>query len=100
MNQITENPNSGHIKNEFSCGKEMLDNYLHRQENQNIKRKLSAWFVINDHETNLLKGYYTLANNSIPQETTPEKFKKTTKIIFFDTGTATAFKSLIIQLPY
>jgi GNAT superfamily N-acetyltransferase len=76
MNQITENLNSGHRKNEFSCGKEMLDNYLHRQANQDIKRKLSACFVINDQETNLLKGYYTLANNSIPQETIPEKFKK------------------------
>ena len=76
MNQITENLNSGHRKNEFSCGKEMLDNYLHRQANQDIKRKLSACFVINDQETNLLKGYYTLANNSIPQEIIPKKFQK------------------------
>ena len=76
MNQITENLNSGHRKNEFSCGKEMLDNYLHRQANQDIKRKLSACFVINDQKTNLLKGYYTLANNSISQETIPEKFKR------------------------
>ena len=76
MNQITENLNSEHRKNEFSCGKEMLDNYLHKQANQDIKRKLSACFVINDQETNLLKGYYTLANNSIPQEIIPKKFQK------------------------
>ena len=76
MNHLTEILNSGHKKNEFSCGKEMLDNYLHRQANQDIKRKLSACFVINDQETNLLKGYYTLANNSIPQETIPKKFQK------------------------
>jgi len=34
MSQLTENLNSGHRKNEFSCGKEMLDDYLHRQANQ------------------------------------------------------------------
>ena len=76
MNHLTETLNSGHRKNEFSCGKEMLDNYLHRQANQDIKRKLSACFVLNDQETNLLKGYYTLANNSIPQDFIPGKFQK------------------------
>lgn len=75
MNQITENLNSGHRKKEFSCGKEMLDNYLHKQANQDIKRKLSTCFVINDKENNLIKGYYTLANNSIPQDAIPAQFQ-------------------------
>ena len=43
---------------------------------KDIKRKLSACFVLNDQETNLLKGYYTLANNSIPQEVIPKQFQK------------------------
>ena len=76
MNQITENLNTEHRKNEFSCGKEMLDNYLHKQANQDIKRKLSACFIINDKESNLIKGYYTLANNSIPQNVIPTQFQK------------------------
>ena len=76
MNELTENLSSNHRKKEFSCGNEMLDNYLHRQANQDIKRKLSACFVLNDKETNLLKGYYTLANNSLDQELIPEGFKK------------------------
>jgi GNAT superfamily N-acetyltransferase len=76
MNPITRSLNSGHRKNKFSCGKQMLDNYLHRQANQDIKRKLSACFVIIDHETNLIKGYYTLSNNSIPQKFIPKKFQK------------------------
>ena len=54
----------------------MLDNYLKKQANQDIKRKLSACFVLNDEETNLLKGYYTLANNSIPQNLIPTEFRK------------------------
>ncbi len=76
MNQLTENLNSSHRKKEFSCGKEMLDNYLQKQANQDVKRKLSACFVLNDKETNLLKGYYTLANNSIPQILIPTEFQK------------------------
>ena len=76
MSQITENLKPEHRKKEFSCGKEMLDNYLHKQVNQDIKRKLSACFVLNDSETNLIKGYYTLANNSISQELIPNKFQK------------------------
>lgn len=75
MNELTENLNSKHRKKEFSCGKDMLDNYLHKQANQDIKRKLSACFVLNDKETNLLKGYYTLANNSLSQDLIPTKFK-------------------------
>jgi predicted GNAT family N-acyltransferase len=76
MNQITENLNSRHRKNEFSCGKELLDNYLHKQASQDIKRKLSACFILNDDESNLVKGYYTLANNSIPLEFVPNQLQK------------------------
>lgn len=76
MNELTESLNSNHRKKEFSCGKKMLDSYLQKQANQDIKRKLSACFVLNDEETNLLKGYYTLANNSIPQNLIPTEFQK------------------------
>lgn len=76
MNRLTENLNSSHRKKEFLCGKDLLDNYLQKQANQDIKRKLSACFVLNDKETNLLKGYYTLANNSISQNLIPTEFKK------------------------
>ena len=48
MSQISEPLSSTHNKSDFSCGKEMLDRYLHRQANQDVKRKLSACFVVND----------------------------------------------------
>jgi GNAT superfamily N-acetyltransferase len=76
MNLISEILSSKHRKSEFSCGNELLDDYLHKQANQDIKRKLSACFVLNDKETNLIKGYYTLSNNSIPQESTPIQIQK------------------------
>jgi len=65
-----------HKKKEFKCGKRMLDNYIHYQANQDIKRKLSVCFVCEDEETAYIQGYYTLANNSIPLSAIPEKWRK------------------------
>jgi len=76
MSQISEPLNSTHEKSAFSCGKEMLDDYLHKQANQDVKRKLAACFVIRDGQTDLLKGYYTLSNNSIPLEVIPDEIRK------------------------
>ena len=76
MSQISEPLNSKHKKSDFSCGKEMLDNYIQKQANQDIKRKLSACFVIEETETNLIKGYYTLSNNSIPLKIVPNEIRK------------------------
>lgn len=76
MSQISESLNSVHKKSDFSCGKEMLDNYLHKQANQDIKRKLSACFVVKEEQSELIKGYYTLSNNSIPLEDIPDNIRK------------------------
>jgi GNAT superfamily N-acetyltransferase len=76
MSQISEPLNSKHKKSDFSCGKEMLDTYIQKQANQDIKRKLSSCFVITETETNLIKGYYTLSSNSIPSEFIPDQIRK------------------------
>ncbi len=60
----------------FFCGKEMLDLYLHKQVNQDVKRKLSVCFILNDEETNCIKGYYTLSNSSIPPGYIPGHIQK------------------------
>jgi|SRR5690606_14231435 len=54
-----------HNREDFDCGKELLNNYLKTQAGQDIKRKLSACFVLSGNGTNI-QGYYTLSNNSIP----------------------------------
>lgn len=65
-----------HVKEEFSCGYDLLDNYLKRQANQDIKRKLSSCSVLVD-EQNVVKGYFTLSANSIRrQDLTEELIKK------------------------
>lgn len=76
MDQLSEPLQSKHKKSDFSCGKEMLDFYIQKQANQDIKRKLSACFVIAQEETKRIKGYYTLSNSSIPQDLIPPEIQK------------------------
>ena len=65
-----------HNRNDFDCGKELLNNYLKIQAGQDIKRKLCACFVLAEDETGCVKGYYTLSNNSIPLSCFPEHIKR------------------------
>lgn len=76
MNYLTVPLNPDHRKKDFSCGKKVLDNYILYQAGQDIKRKLSACFVLENKETGVIQGYYTLANNSIPSKLVPEKLRK------------------------
>ena len=76
MKHLTVQLSSKHKKSEFTCGVGMLDDYLHKQANQDKKRKLTACFVLVDETNGLLKGYYTLSNNSIPQSKIPTNFQK------------------------
>jgi predicted GNAT family N-acyltransferase len=62
-----------HNRKNFNCGKSSLDNYVKTQVNQDIKKKLSACFVWLDDD--VVKGYYTLSNTSIPASDVPEELK-------------------------
>ena len=76
MNPKTSLLERSHDKSHFSCGIIQLDNYIHHQANQDIKRKLAACFVMVDNANNHIKGYYTLSNNSIPLTDFPETLQK------------------------
>lgn len=65
-----------HNRKDFNCGKELLNNYLKKQAGQDAKRKLSACFVMIEKETNVIQGYYTLSNNSIPLNNFSEQIQK------------------------
>jgi predicted GNAT family N-acyltransferase len=75
MSQLTESLNALHQKSDFSCGNEMLDTYVHKQASQDVKRKLAVCFVINEKDTNQIKGYYILSNNSIPLSHIPNNLQ-------------------------
>lgn len=55
-----------HNRSDFDCEKEPLNVYLKTQARQDVKRKLSACFVLTDSDSKVVQGYYTLSNNSIP----------------------------------
>ena len=63
-------------RNDFDCGKEFLNNYLKNQAGQDVKRKLSACFLLAEKGTNNIQGYYTLSNFSIPPNSFPEYIQK------------------------
>jgi GNAT superfamily N-acetyltransferase len=65
-----------HNRKDFDCGKELLNNYLKNQAGQDVKRKLSACFLLAEKGTNNIKGYYTLSNNSIPLNSFSEQIQK------------------------
>lgn len=74
MSYITEPLSNEHNRNDFSCGKDLLDNYFWKQAKQDVKRKLSACFV--KVEEGEISGYYTLSSNSIANDLVPDSFKK------------------------
>jgi hypothetical protein len=62
------------LLNEFDCGIKLLNSYLQRQANQDMKRHLSVCFVFVYIE-NVVMGYYTLSNTSIDRDPIPEGVK-------------------------
>jgi GNAT superfamily N-acetyltransferase len=76
MNYLTIPLNPEHNKRDFSCGKLMLDNYIRFQAGQDMRKKLSACFVLEDEASGKIKGYFTLSNSSIPLHYLPDQYKK------------------------
>ena len=75
MSYITTLLSTKHSKENFTCGKDMLDNYLHMQAKQDVKRKLTACFILSDDEVTV-KGYYTLSNTTVNRDFLPESIIK------------------------
>lgn len=75
MSYLTGPLHSSHKKGSFICGKPLLDNYIHTQAKQDVKRKLSACFVLAD-EKNNVKGYYTLSSAVIQRELLPDEIRE------------------------
>jgi predicted GNAT family N-acyltransferase len=65
-----------HIRSDFYCGKDSLDNYIHKQASQDLKRRVSTVFVlIDDPKFNIL-AYYTLSSYTIDITSLDEAFAK------------------------
>ena len=64
-----------HAIEKFNCGNEALNRYLTVQAGQDMRKKLSVCFVLNDDYTRDLIGYYTLSSYSINADSIPNTIK-------------------------
>ena len=65
-----------HQKEDFFCGKPLLDNYLKFQANQDLKKRASVCYVRTNEVSKEIIGYYTLSNATIPLEFLPDAKRK------------------------
>lgn len=75
MSFLSEPLNDKHVRENFSCGKEILDRYLKVQASQDFRKKLSVCFVIANDNYAVI-AYYTLSSSSIPPDSLPAYMRK------------------------
>ncbi|RJP46453.1 MAG: GNAT family N-acetyltransferase [Desulfobacteraceae bacterium] len=74
---IIEPLNPTHDRASFFSGVEMLDDYLHKQAKQDVRRHISRVFVAAPGELpTKVVGYYTLSSLSIELNHLPEKLSR------------------------
>ena len=64
-----------HIRVNFTCEEESLNDYIKKQVSQEIKKRLATCFVAVDDAQNVI-GYYTLTSESLGRDSIPEKYLK------------------------
>ncbi|XAG00795.1 GNAT family N-acetyltransferase [Pseudomonas sp. REB1044] len=68
---------TNHYRAGFQCGVNALDDYVHKQAGQDVKRRVSRVFVATTLEQpDVITGYYTLSSLSIEFDQLPEKLAR------------------------
>jgi len=67
---LTDALSSEHRKEGFDCGQDLLNGYIRRQASQDVKRRITACFILAG-ENGLVMGYYTLSSASISRDKLP-----------------------------
>lgn len=62
-----------HDRASFSCGEPALDIYLKQQASQDVRRRVTAVFVLVDLRPPLIAGYYSLAAHAIDSRVIPDE---------------------------
>lgn len=75
-NYYIEQLSQSHNKVNFNCGEESLNRYLQKQASQDIKRNLSAVYVMLDRNDPNILGYYTLCSSSVLLDDIPKEISK------------------------
>ena len=62
-----------HRRNDFSCGVPALDDYLHKQAGQDVRRRANGVFIlVNRSDPADVLGYYTLCATALPPGEIPD----------------------------
>lgn len=73
---IIERLQKNHDKETFDSGVSSLNNYLHKQASQDIKRHLSAVYILRESTQRSVYGYYTLSASSVLLDKLPPEIAK------------------------
>ena len=65
-----------HLRSNFTCGNDSLDNYLRKQASQDIKRRVATVFVLIDDSDGNVLAYYTLSSFTVDIAVLDEAFAK------------------------
>ena len=65
-----------HRREGFDCGEPALNDYLHRQATQDMRRGVSRVYVARERGSSRVLGYYTLSAASFGRKSLPEKEAK------------------------
>ncbi len=65
-----------HVRSDFCCGKDSLDNYICKQASQDFKRRVSTVFVLIDNPKFNVLAYYTLSSYTVDITALDEDFAK------------------------
>ncbi|MFO8812129.1 GNAT family N-acetyltransferase [Legionella pneumophila serogroup 1] len=71
-----EQLNKSHVKDNFNSGEDSLNKYLQKQATQDIKRNLSALYVLLEGQDSTILGYYTLCSSSVLIDSIPHEVSK------------------------
>lgn len=76
-NFVCETLSKRHDRQTFDCGVPVLNNYLAKIANQDVKRKAAAVFVLSPKsEASRIAGFYTLCSTSIELTSLPQELAK------------------------
>jgi len=68
-----------HNRSDFDSKTPLLDEYIRKQASQDVRKDLSACYVLTDNVDRVI-AYYTLSGNTIPQEGIPNDLLKKLKL--------------------
>lgn len=65
-----------HVVNEFSCGKETLDDFIKNKALKNRRNKASTTYVVCKHDSNVVIGYFALASGCVVRDEAPKSMQR------------------------